>query len=142
MYKNKMELIFEAKSENERLARVAVSSFVTQLNPMTYELDDIKTAVSEAVTNAIVHGYEEREGKVYMKCDIEGNVLTIVIQDKGVGIEDVALARQPMFTSKAEDERAGMGFMFMEIFMDFIDVWSKPKEGTIVTMKKVIGAKC
>ena len=139
---NRFDMEFTGISENEAFARTVVSAFAAMLDPTVEELAELKTAVSEAVTNAIVHGYEEREGKVYMKCDIEGNVLTIVIQDKGVGIEDVALARQSMFTSKAEDERAGMGFMFMEIFMDFIDVWSKPKEGTIVTMKKVIGAKC
>lgn len=141
MYRNSMKLIFDAKSENERLARVSVTAFMAALDPMVDEMADIKTAVSEAVTNAIVHGYEEKGGDVIMECMITGKILTIIIEDKGVGIEDVDLARQPMFTTKRDKDRSGMGFMFMEAFMDEVEVWSRVGEGTRVTMKKVIGVE-
>ena len=153
MTKNEMSMEFDAISNNESFARVAVAAFVTHLNPTLEELSDIKTAVSEAVTNAIIHGYENvygygkhgevrpvccriREGKVYVRCRIEGGVLYIEVEDKGVGMENVEKAMEPLYTSKPELERSGMGFSFMEAFMDELEVESKPLSGTIVRMKK------
>lgn len=139
MYKNKMHLEFESKSENEKFARVTVAAFATRLNPILEELADLKTAVSEAVTNAIVHGYDEGEGIVYLDCIIEGNVVTVIVEDKGVGIPDVEKAKEPLYTTKPEQDRSGMGFMFMEVFMDEVYIESKVGEGTTVIMKKKIG---
>ncbi len=139
MYKNKMHLEFESKSENEKFARVTVAAFATRLNPILEELADLKTAVSEAVTNAIVHGYEEGEGIVYLDCIIEDNVVTVIVEDKGVGIPDVEKAKEPLYTTKPEQDRSGMGFMFMEVFMDEVYIESKVGEGTTVIMKKKIG---
>lgn len=136
---NYMELKFDAKSENENFARVVVAAFVSRLDPTLEELADIKTAVSEAVTNCIVHGYAGGEGVISMKCYIDENEVTLVIADRGVGIKDVTKALEPMYTSKPEQERSGMGFSFMEAFMDQVLVASKPGNGTRVTMKKVIG---
>jgi len=136
---NIMEVKFSAKSENESLARVIVASFAAKLDPTIDELSDIKTAVSEAVTNAIIHGYEEDESKfVYLRCELIENTIKIVIEDYGKGIEDVEEARQPMFTSKPELERSGMGFSFMESFMDDVQVASIVGEGTKVIMTKTI----
>ena len=117
-----------------------VSSITARLNPTIEQLNDIKTAVSEAVTNAVIHGYKNGEGIVAMDIDIDidGNMVIIEIEDKGVGIEDVDKAMEPMYTTRPEDERSGMGFVFMEIFMDELKVESKPGEGTKVTMKKMI----
>ncbi|MFG6325761.1 MAG: anti-sigma F factor [Lachnospiraceae bacterium] len=139
MYKNKMHLEFESKSENEKFARVTVAAFATRLNPILEELADLKTAVSEAVTNAIVHGYDEGEGIVYLDCIIEDNVVTVIVEDKGVGIPDVEKAKEPLYTTKPEQDRSGMGFMFMEVFMDEVYIESKVGEGTTVIMKKKIG---
>ena len=136
---NEMELIFDAVSVNESLARVAVAAFVTEKNPTLEELSDIKTAVSEAVTNAIIHGYGETSGKVRLHCCWEEKLLLIEIEDKGVGIEDVSQAMEPLFTTKPEEDRSGMGFSFMEAFMDELEVDSIPGEGTIVRMQKEIG---
>ena len=154
--KNEMEVYFDAISRNESFARVAVAAFVTHLNPTLEELADIKTAVSEAVTNAIIHGYEnfngygrhgeqisamrENPGKVRLKCVLEGDVLHIEIEDKGKGIDNIEQAMEPLFTTKAELERSGMGFAFMEAFMDDLEVESVPEEGTVVRMKKKLGS--
>lgn len=133
---NEMSIIFDAISTNEGFARVAVAAFVTHLNPTVEEMADIKTAVSEAVTNCIIHGYENRVGKIYIHCTIENGVLYIEIKDKGVGIEDVEKAMEPLYTSKPELERSGMGFSFMEAFMDELEVESSPSKGTTVKMQK------
>ena len=136
---NEMELVFDSISVNEGFARVAVAAFMTQLNPTLEEVADVKTAVSEAVTNAIIHGYEEDESKfVYLRCELIENTIKIVVEDYGKGIENVEEARQPMFTSKPELERSGMGFSFMETFMDDMQVASILGEGTKVIMTKTI----
>ena len=134
-----MEVRFSAKSENESLARVIAASFAAKLDPTLDEIADIKTAVSEAVTNAIIHGYDEDESKfVYLKCKIEGNKVEIIVEDEGHGIEDVDLAMQPLYTSKPELERSGMGFSVMESFMDDVKVSSIKNKGTKVIMLKNI----
>lgn len=138
MYKNKMHLEFDSKSENERFARVTAAAFATQLNPIMEEISDIKTAVSEAVTNAIVHGYDGGEGTVYLDAEIQNRTLKIMIKDTGVGIEDIDKAMEPLYTTKPDEERAGMGFMFMEAFMDDLEVQSELGKGTTVIMKKTI----
>jgi stage II sporulation protein AB (anti-sigma F factor) len=135
--KNFMELKFLSRSENEAFARVAVASFISQLDPTMEELTDIKTVVSEAVTNAIIHGYEEQtEGMIYIRTEVENAHVNITISDQGVGIADISEARQPLFTSKPELERSGMGFTIMENFMDEITIHSKPGQGTTVYMVK------
>ena len=136
---NEMEVIFDSRSENERFARVAVAAFMTQLNPTIEEVADVKTAVSEAVTNAIIHGYENELHKVAVFCRIGDNLLTVHIKDTGRGIEDVEQAMQPMYTTKPEMDRSGMGFAFMEAFMDKVEVESSPGIGTTVKMQKTIG---
>ncbi len=138
MYTNRMHLEFDSKSENERFARVTVAAFASQLNPILEEIADLKTAVSEAVTNAIVHGYDEKEGTVYIDGIIEDNVITIIVEDKGIGINDIDKAKEPLFTTKPEQDRSGMGFMFMEAFMDNMEVQSEPGKGTRVVMSKEI----
>ena len=137
--KNEMTLAFDSISENEAFARVAVSAFITQLNPTLEEVADIRTAVSEAVTNAIIHGYENEIHKVSIRCRIEGQQMTVEVRDHGVGIENIEQAMTPLYTSKPELERSGMGFAFMEAFMDYVEVESEPGEGTTVRMKKTIG---
>jgi stage II sporulation protein AB (anti-sigma F factor) len=132
---NSMEIIFDAKSENESFARVATAAFITRLDPTVEEIADIKTAVSEAVTNCIVHGYDGCDGKITLKCSIEDEVVTIEIHDDGVGIENIGQALQPLYTSKPEQERSGMGFSFMEAFMDELQVISGKTGGTTVIMK-------
>ena len=141
MYTNKVHLEFDSKSVNERFARVTVAAFATQLNPIMEEISDIKTAVSEAVTNAIVHGYEGKEGTIYMDVEISGNKLSLRIHDDGVGIADVEKAMEPLFTTRPQEERAGLGFMFMEAFMDDLRVESEPGAGTTVFMEKTIGER-
>ena len=136
---NEMELVFDSKSVNEGFARVAVAAFMTQLNPTLEEVADVKTAVSEAVTNAIIHGYEKEIEKIRIYCRLEEQMLYIEIEDHGKGIEDVEKAMQPLFTSKPELERSGMGFSFMEAFMDEISVESELGRGTVVKMQKEIG---
>lgn len=136
---NEMELIFDAVSANESLARVAVAAFVTEKNPTLEELSDIKTAVSEAVTNAIIHGYVGEPGKVRMRCKWSNKILMVEIEDKGVGIDNIEQAMEPLFTTKPDAERSGMGFSFMEAFMDELEVESTPGEGTSVRMQKEIG---
>lgn len=139
MQDNNVEIIFDAISENEGFARMVAAAFVTKLDPTLEELSDVKTAVSEAVTNCIVHGYEGREGKVYMTLGLKDNELTIEIKDEGVGIENIHRAMEPLFTTKPELERSGMGFSFMEAFMDELKVYSRKQKGTTVIMKKMIG---
>ena len=136
---NEMEIRFDSRSANEGFARVAVASFLTQLNPTVEEVADVKTAVSEAVTNAIIHGYENEIHKVHIRCRIEENVFMVEVCDKGKGIEDVEEAMRPMYTTKPEQDRSGMGFAFMEAFMDSVEVESVLGEGTKVKMKKAIG---
>ena len=138
---NEMKLCFQARSENESFARVAVAGFLTYLNPTLEEIEDIKTAISEAVTNAIIHGYEEKEtamvyvsGMIYR--DEEGYLLQVVVEDTGKGIDDIEKAMEPMFTTKPELERSGMGFAFMEAFMDDVQVESEVLKGTTVTLSK------
>ncbi len=137
--RNEMELVFDSRSVNEGFARVAVAAFLTQLNPTLEEVSDVKTAVSEAVTNAIIHGYEKEIQKIYIRCRLTEDTLYIEVEDKGKGIEDIPKAMEPLFTTKPELERSGMGFSFMEAFMDEIRVESNPGEGTIVKMQKTIG---
>ena len=136
---NWMQITFAAKSENEGFARVSVASFLTQLNPTVEEVADVKTAVSEAVTNAIIHGYEQRVETVRIHCSIENQLFTVEISDRGKGIANVEKAMEPMFTTKPEDDRSGMGFSFMEAFMDELEVQSKVQKGTTIIMKKKIG---
>ncbi|EET58577.1 anti-sigma F factor [Marvinbryantia formatexigens DSM 14469] len=136
---NEMMIEFDSRSCNESFARVAVAAFMTQLNPTLEEVADVKTALSEAVTNAIVHGYENEIKKVTVSCSISGQVLTLTVSDKGVGIADIARAMEPLFTTKPDTERCGMGFAFMEAFMDDVQVKSAVGQGTAVTMKKRIG---
>lgn len=135
-YKNHMKLEFDSRSQNEAFARVVVAAFAAQLDPTIEEIADIKTAVSEAVTNAIIHGYENQAGVVTVICSINGKVLEIVVQDNGRGIEDIQQAMEPLYTSKPELERSGMGFTVMETFMDKIDVYSELGKGTSIRMVK------
>lgn len=136
---NEMEVIFDSCSANERFARVAVASFMTQLNPTVEEVSDVKTAVSEAVTNSIIHGYDNQIHKISVKCQIIDSLFIVIIKDEGRGIADVEAAMMPMFTTKPEQDRSGMGFSFMEAFMDKLEVQSKPGVGTTVRMEKAIG---
>ena len=136
---NEMEIRFDSRSENEGFARVSVASFLTQLNPTVEEVADVKTAVSEAVTNAIIHGYEQRVETVRIHCSIENQLFTVEISDRGKGIANVEKAMEPMFTTKPEDDRSGRGFSLMEAFMDSVEVESKVGEGTSVKMTKTIG---
>ena len=138
---NKVMMEFDAVSENEGLARVCVAAFVTRLDPTLEEINDVKTAVSEAVTNAVIHGYENKGGIIRLEALIEGEELTLQITDFGKGIEDVEKAMEPLFTTDAANERSGMGFTFMEVFMDELSVDSTPGEGTVITMKKTFGEK-
>ena len=136
---NEMEIIFDSKSVNEGFVRVAVASFMSQLNPTLEEVADVKTAVSEAVTNAIIHGYERDVQKIWIRCRMEESNLYIEVEDHGIGIENIELAMQPLFTTRPELERSGMGFSFMEAFMDELAVSSERGKGTIVKMAKTIG---
>ncbi|NLK37543.1 MAG: anti-sigma F factor [Epulopiscium sp.] len=139
-YDNEMTLQIASKSQNEAFARVAVAAFVSQLNPTVSEIADIKTAVSEAVTNAIIHGYDQKEDIVEVFCGYCGDIVYIEVRDNGRGIEDIMQARQPLYTSKPEMERSGMGFTVMETFMDELNVESQLGIGTKVRMTKKI--KC
>lgn len=159
--KNEMKMEFDAVSENEGFARVAVAAFMTPLDPTLEEISDVKTAVSEAVTNSVIHGYSQRQegneeedradrtgcpagreqncGKVWLSCRIVGDVLHIEVEDRGKGIEDVEKAMEPLFTTLPDQNRSGMGFSFMEAFMDDLEVESEPGKGTVVRMIKKIG---
>ncbi len=139
--KNVCEISFLAVSENEAFARMVASAFVMPGNPTLEELSDIKTAISEAVTNAILHGYnQDAVGMVHMRCEREEDNFMFCISDAGVGIENVEQAMEPLYTSKPELERSGMGFSFMEAFMDTLTVESAPGKGTKVTMTKCLRA--
>lgn len=138
VYENKMSLEFLSKSENEAFARITVASFASQLDPSIEEISDIKTAVSEAVTNCIIHGYEEKIGTIHIECKLYQKTIEIVIMDKGKGIENISQAKEPLFTTKPELERSGMGFTIMESFMDKLRVRSAPGRGTTVTMQRRI----
>lgn len=137
---NHMQVMFDAKSVNESLARMVVTAFMTDMNPTLEQISDVKTAVSEAVTNAIIHGYENenREDSVELCCDREGQQLIVTVEDHGVGIADVEQARNPFYTTKPELERSGMGFTFMEAFMDKVEVCSQLGVGMKVVMWKYI----
>ncbi len=137
MYDNRIKIEFSSKSQNEGFARVAVAAFASQLDPTIEEITDVKTAVSEAVTNAIIHGYGGKDGVVRIEAMIEKNELTIEISDEGIGIENIELAMQPLYTSRPDLERSGMGFTVMETFMDSLEVKSENEKGTKVIMKKV-----
>ena len=136
--RNEMRLQFDARSVNEGFARVVVAAFVMELNPTLDEIADIKTAVSEAVTNAIIHGYDDPEEQVELVCRIAGAQVEIEVADTGRGIPDIRQAMEPFFTTKPELERSGMGFAFMEAFMDEVTVESRVGRGTTVHMKKII----
>lgn len=136
---NHISLSFDAISENEAFARMTAAMFMAQLNPTLDDVEDVKTAVSEAVTNAIIHGYEEKEGMVEIHCVLLDRLLHIEIKDNGKGIPDVEKAKQPFYTTKPECERSGMGFAFMEAFMDSVKVESELHIGTRITMEKEIG---
>lgn len=155
--KNEMMLEFDAISSNESFARVAVAAFVAPLNPTLEELNDIKTAVSEAVTNSIIHGYENfygygkygekqpaylviHPGKIQIRCSLTEDILEIEVEDQGQGIDDIDRAMEPLFTTKPQLERSGMGFAFMEAFMDDVEVESEPGRGTLVRMRKKMGS--
>lgn len=136
MNRNEMRIEFDSKSCNESFARVAVAAFLTQLDPTLEEISDVKTAVSEAVTNAIIHGYGDEIHKVELSCVLEDNTACIQVTDRGRGIENIEKAMEPLYTTRPELDRSGMGFAFMEAFMDRIEVESVPGEGTCVTMWK------
>jgi stage II sporulation protein AB (anti-sigma F factor) len=135
---NHMQVLFDAKSENEGLARMVVTAFMAEMNPTLEQIADVKTAVSEAVTNAIIHGYNNEEESVGLCCDRDGQQLVITVEDHGAGIENIEQAMQPFYTTKPQLERSGMGFAFMEAFMDKLEVRSKVGEGTKVVMWKYI----
>ena len=134
-----MKIEFESCSENEAFARTVIAAYITRLNPTLEELSDVKTAVSEAVTNCIIHGYDGGEGTIHMECTINGREVTVKIEDYGGGFEDIDKAMEPLYTTKPEWERSGMGFAFMEAFMDELQVESVYHQGTKITMKKTIG---
>ena len=133
---NEMQIVFDARSENEGFARMAVAAFISPLNPTIDELADVKTAVSEAVTNCIIHGYRQGSGKIFLECTVIGSTVTIGITDEGVGIINIKQAMEPMFTTGGEERS---GFAFMEAFMDDVQVYSSPGKGTRVVMKRRIG---
>lgn len=137
VFNNKMSLEFLSKPENEAFARVTVAAFVSQLDPTIDELSDVKTAVSEAVTNCIIHGYENKENEmIKLDAEIEGNEIIITVTDNGKGIEDIKKAMEPLYTSRPDLERSGMGFTVMETFMDELHVESEKDKGTRVVIKK------
>lgn len=136
-----MHLCFDARTSNESFARMAVTAFMSEMNPTLEQIADVKTAVSEAVTNAIVHGYTDENRQVEVVCDKYDKKLVVMVVDHGVGIENVEQAMQPFYTSKPELERSGMGFSFMEAFMDDVKVESRLGIGTKITMSKYISAE-
>ncbi len=139
--RQEMKLEFDSIPSNESFARVVVAAFLTRLNPTMEEVADIKTAISEAVTNAIIHGYQNEIHKILIEAAVEGDTLEVSVQDFGVGIADVKKAMEPLYTTRGDLERSGMGFVFMEAFMDTVYVESKLGEGTRVTMQKKIGRR-
>ena len=137
-YENETRVYFKATSENEAFSRIFAAGFLSPLDPTISEMMDIKTAISEAVTNAIIHGYEKRVGMVELFCAYIGRTVYIEVADQGKGIEDIALAREPLYTSKPEMERSGMGFTIMETFMDHIKIESEMDKGTRIFMEKIL----
>ena len=133
-----LRMEIESLSRNEEFARVVVAVFMARMNPTLEELDDVKTAVSEAVTNAVIHGYQGNGGIIYLEVEILKQELTVTVRDTGIGIPNISQAMEPMFTTDPEGERSGMGFSFMEAFMDEVRVEPEPDKGTVVTMKKKI----
>lgn len=140
-FENEMKLEFISKSTNEAFARITVAAFASQLDPTIEELADIKTAVSEAVTNSIIHGYDNRQGIVKVIAKLKKNEITIEISDKGKGIENIEIAKEPLYTTKPNLERSGMGFTIMESFMDSMEIESIVGLGTKITMTKKIKPK-
>lgn len=139
--KKTIRVEMDAISENEGFARTVIAAFLVKLDPTLEELNDVKTAVSEAVTNAIIHGYQEKGGKIIIEATLDQQRLIVEIKDMGVGIEDIQKAMQPLYTTKPEGERSGLGFAFMEAFMDEVKVESIPGQGTTVHMEKDIGVQ-
>lgn len=137
---NEMTLEFTSISQNESFARVVVAAFISRTNPTIEEVSDVKTAVSEAVTNSIIHGYDNGDGKISIKTVVQDRQVYIEIKDEGKGIPDVERAMEPLFTTRPDMDRSGMGFSFMEAFMDELRVESEVGKGTIVKMRKEIGA--
>lgn len=137
---NHMRVEFESYSGNESFARITVAAFLCYLNPTMEEMEDVRTAVSEAVTNSIIHGYGNQIGKIEITCEIQDQEVTIEVTDEGNGIADVKRAMEPLYTTRPDLERSGMGFSFMEAFMDHLEVVSTPHMGCKVIMKKKIGA--
>lgn len=135
----RFQMQIESLSRNEEFARVVVAVFMSRMDPTLEELDDVKTAVSEAVTNAEIHGYQGKAGIIEMEVQIEGQELVVIVKDRGVGIRDVRRAMEPMYTTDLSGTRSGMGFSFMEAFMDQVCVESQPGNGTVVTMRRKIG---
>ncbi len=133
---NKMKLVFPALSENEQFARTAVVAFIMNADPTVEQITDVKTAVSEAVTNCVVHGYPGKKGEILIECELIEDALHIKISDFGVGISDIEEVLEPFYTSKPFEERAGMGFTIMRTFMDSFELISKPNVGTTVSMVK------
>ena len=136
---NKVKIEFDAIPQNEAFARMAISGFIMYLDPTINDMADIKTAVSEAVTNSIIHGYDNKGGKIFLNAEVEEKKLRIEITDNGSGIDNIDKARKPLYTTKPHEERSGLGFTVMEAFMDSLEVESSPGKGTRVTMKKKIG---
>ncbi len=135
-FDNEVNIVLDAKGTNESLARVIVVSFITPLNPTINTVNDIKTAVSEAVTNAIIHGYDGKDGRIFMNLRLKDNILQVEIKDNGIGIKDIEQVKEPLYTSKPEMERSGMGFTVMETFMDKLSVTSTYGLGTTIVMTK------
>ena len=131
----------ESVSENEAFARVVVAVFMSRMDPTLEQIEDVKTAVSEAVTNAVIHGYQGGKGIIFLEAAVDGQWLTVTVRDTGVGIRDVKRAMEPLYTTDKTGERSGMGFSFMEAFMDRVEVESEPGEGTTVTMRKRIAVE-
>lgn len=138
---NRMEMTFGNQPENERIGRTMAAVFAAVLNPTMEELSDFKTAVSEAVTNAIIHAYPEREGEIRMILERKGNEITVTVCDQGIGIENVEKSMEPLYTTLPSEERSGMGFTFMEAFTDHLEVNSEPGKGTRVCLSKKMGGK-
>ncbi len=138
MLKNRIKVEFPSISDNERFARTVAAAFIVELDPTIDQLSEVKTAVSEAVTNAIIHGYDEGEGIITLEGEIYDRTVELSVSDNGAGIPDIRRAREPLFTGKPEMERSGMGFTIMETFMDSIDVESEVGKGTRVTMRKCL----
>lgn len=138
---NEMTVEFSGEPQNESFARMVVAAFITRTNPTLEEVSDIKTAVSEAVTNSIIHGYENGSGTILIRARVDGRIVYIEVKDNGKGIDDIKKAMEPMYTSKPEEDRSGMGFSFMEAFMDGLTVESESGVGTVVKMWKEIGVR-